>query len=237
MPRQPRLEMPGIPLHVIQRGVNRCAIFIDDDDRHHYRRLLREACQRYEVAVHAFVLMDNHVHLLVGAGIAGHISRALRLAGQTYVQAFNHRHRRSGTLWQGRFKSSMVESDGYLLNVMRYIELNPVRAAMVARADDYRWSSVHTHVAGARDPLVTPHPAYVALGADPTARAAAYRQWLHAPLDEDELARIRAYMQQEKALGGPRFQAMVSKALNRPVDVRPSGRPRRHAADGRDRLV
>lgn len=231
MPRQPRLELPGIPLHVTQRGVNRCAIFIDDDDRHHYRRVLSQACQRYEVAVHAFVLMDNHVHLLVSAPIAGHVSRALRLAGQTYVQAFNHRHDRTGTLWQGRFKSSMVQSDGYLLNVMRYIELNPVRAAMVARPDDYRWSSVHTHLAGARDPLIQPHAAYLALATDPAARAAAYRQWLHAPLCEDELTRIRAYMRQEKALGGPRFQEMVSKALNRAVAVRPGGRPRKEAAD------
>ena len=211
MPRQPRLELPGVPLHVTQRGVNRCAIFLDDADRHHYRRLLREACQREDVAIHAFVLMDNHVHLR---------------AGQMYVQAFNHRHRRTGTLWQGRFKSSLVDSDAYLLRVMRYIELNPLRAAMVERPEDFRWSSVHTHLGTASDPLITLHPGYLALGASAPERAAAYRQWLHAPLDEDELTRIRAYMRQEKALGDPRFQAMVAKALNRPVELRASGRPR-----------
>jgi putative transposase len=227
MPRPPRLELPGIPLHVTQRGVNRCAIFLDDADRHHYRRVLRDGCRKHEVAIHAFVLMDNHVHLLLSATRAGCISHALRRAGQTYVQSFNQRHGRVGTLWQGRFKSSLVDSDAYALRVMRYIELNPVRAAMVERPEDFRWSSVHTHLAMAQDPIITPHPVYIALGADRCSRATAYRTWLHAPLEEDELPRIRAYMAQEKAFGEPRFQAMVEKALNRPATVRPRGRPRR----------
>lgn len=227
MPRLPRLELPGIPLHVTQRGVNRCAIFLDDADRHHYRRLLRDACRKHGVAIHAFVLMDNHVHLLVGADRVGCVSRALRQAGQTYVQSFNQRHGRVGTLWQGRFKSSLVDSDAYALRVIRYIELNPVRAAMVERAEDYRWSSVHTHLGMAQDALVTPHPVYLALAADRAGRASAYRAWLRAPLHTEELAHIRAYMAQEKALGDPRFQAMVEKALNRPANVRQRGRPRR----------
>jgi putative transposase len=110
MPRQPRLELPGIPMHVTQRGVNRCAIFIDEQDRHHYRRLLREACRKHGVAVHAFVLMDNHVHLLLSANLVGQIALAMRATGQSHVQAFNFRHGRSGTLWQGRFKSCLVET-------------------------------------------------------------------------------------------------------------------------------
>ena len=230
MPRQPRLELPGVPMHVTQRGVNRCAMFLDDADRHHYRRLLREACQRHDVAVHAFVLMDNHFHLLLGSAIAGRISLALRRAGQTYVQAFNQRHGRIGTLWQGRFKSSLVDTDAYLLRVMRYIELNPVRAAMVERPEHYRWSSVHTHLGTAHDPLLTLHPLYLALGADTQQRGAAYRAWLSAALDDDELTRIRAYMRQEKALGGPRFHQMLGKALNRPVELRANGRPRKKQA-------
>lgn len=228
MPRQSRLELPGVPLHITQRGVNRCAMFLDDEDRHHYRRLLREACLRHDVAVHAFVLMDNHVHLLLRAEIVGRISLALRLAGLAYVQAFNHRHGRTGTLWQGRFKSSLVDTEGYLLRVIRYIELNPVKAAMVERTEDYRWSSVHTHLDTANDPLLTPHPTYLAMGDDLPQRAAAYRTWLRAPLDNDELVRIRVYMRQEKALGAPRFQEMVSKALNRPIEVRANGRPRQN---------
>lgn len=229
MPRQPRLELPDVPLHVTQRGVNRCAIFVDDADRHHYRQLLRDACHKQGVAVHAFVLMDNHVHLLLSAAAVGCISQALRHMGQSYVQCFNQRHGRVGTLWQGRFKSSLVDSDAYALRVIRYIELNPVRAAMVEHPQDYRWSSVHTHLGRAQDALLTPHPVYVGLGSDRTGRADAYRAWLHAPLDRDELARIRVYMAQEKALGDARFQHMVEKALNRQVEVRPRGRPRREA--------
>ncbi len=232
MARQPRLEIPGIPLHVTQRGVNRCAIFLDDVDRHHYRRLLRDACRRHDVAIHAFVLMDNHVHLLLSADVPGCISGALRLAGQGYVQSFNQRHGRVGTLWQGRFKSSLVDPAAGVLQVTRYIELNPVRAALAGRAEDYRWSSVHTHLGLAQDPLVTPHPAYLALDHERARRAAVYRQWLHAPLDPDELQRIRIYMAQEKALGDPRFQAMVEQALGRHAAARPRGRPRRENGDG-----
>ncbi|MEN1926800.1 transposase [Luteimonas sp. MJ293] len=234
MPRQPRIELPGVPLHVTQRGVNRCAIFVDNADRYHYRRVLRIACRKHDVAVHAFALMNNHVHLLLSATAAGRISQALRLAGQTYVQSFNQRHDRTGTLWQGRFKSSLIDSEAYVLRVIRYIELNPVRAAMVERPEHYPWSSVHTHLGRSQDPLITPHPAYVEMGADPASRAEAYRAWLLAPLDPEELARIRAYMTQEKALGDARFQAMVEKTLNRPVAVRPQGRPRRKVHDGLD---
>lgn len=227
MPRLPRFEIPGVPVHVTQRGVNRCAIFLDNDDRRRYRRVLRDACRRYEVAIHAYVLMDNHVHLLIGARRTGCISQALRLAGQSYVQTFNLRHDRVGTLWQGRFKSCLVDSQGYALRVMRYIELNPVRAAMVGRPDEHPWSSVRTHLGQTHDPMITLHPAYLALAADPASRASAYRAWLHAPIDPDEVARIRNYIAQEKALGDRRFQSMVAKALDRPADLRPRGRPRR----------
>jgi putative transposase len=158
MPRQARLELPGIPMHVTQRGVNRCAIFLGDEGRHHYRRLLRVACRKHDAAVHAFVLMDNHVHLLISANQCGRVAQAMRAAGQAHVQAFNFRHGRSGTLWRGRFKSCLVDIDRYLLTVIRYIELNPVRAAIMARPEDYRWSSVHTHLGQARGPLLTLQP-------------------------------------------------------------------------------
>lgn len=201
-------------MHVTQRGVNRCAIFIDDDDRHHYRRVLRDACRKHGVAIHAFVLMDNHVHLLLGADAPGLVSKALRQAGQTYVQSFNQRHGRVGTLWQGRFKSSLVDSNAYVLRVIRYIELNPVRAA--------------------QDPLITLHPLYLALGPDPAHRGSVYREWLHAPLQPDEITRIRHHMAQERALGDARFQAMVEKALNRPAGITSRGRPKRESTAGVD---
>lgn len=165
MPRRARLILPNVPLHITQRGVNRAAIFIDDEDRHHYRKLLHEACTGNAIAVHAFVLMDNHVHLLLTPPKPEMLAVAMRAVGQSYVQFFNYRHGRSGTLWQGRFKSCLVDSDRYALTVCRYIELNPVRAAMAALPEEYRWSSVHTHLGKARDPLITPHSAYQALGA------------------------------------------------------------------------
>lgn len=229
MPRRPRLFLPHVPLHVTQRGVNRAAIFLDDQDRHHYRRLLGLACRQHGIALHAFVLMDNHVHLLLTAGEAAGLARTMRVAGQCYVQYFNHRHGRSGALWQGRFKSCLVESGAYLLSVIRYIELNPVRAGMVAAAEDFRWSSVHAHLGAACDPLLTLHPVYLALGPDTQRRAAAYAQWLRAGIDTEELQSLRQYMAQERALGNPRFQAMVEKTLNRPVACRARGRPRREA--------
>lgn len=225
MPRRARLVLPHQPLHVTQRGVNRAAIFLDDEDRHHYRLLLREACVDQHVAVHAFVLMDNHVHLLLTPTTATSLALAMRISGQRYVQAFNARHRRSGTLWQGRFNSCLVDSDRYLLTVCRYIELNPVRAAMVAKPEDYRWSSVHTHLGTACDPLITPHPLYLALGSTIEARALAYRQWLEAGVAQEELAEIRRYIAQQRALGDDRFQMMVEKTLNRTAVYRPGGRP------------
>lgn len=210
-----------------QRGVNRCAILLNDGDRLHYRRrLLREACGKHGVAIHAFVLMDNHVHLLLSSLVAGAVSCAMRRAGQAYVQAFNTRHGRSGTLWQGRFKSCLVDTDRYLLTVLRYIDLNPVRAAMVAAPEEYRWSSVHTHLGRSHDPLLTPHPLYQALGVDSISRASAYAEWLHAAIDDEERCAIRRHLAQERALGDPRFQQMVEKALNRPVTFRPRGRPK-----------
>ncbi len=213
-------------MHVTQRGVNRCAIFLDSADRIGYRRLLHDACDKYDVAVHGFVLMDNHVHLLLTPQWAGAMSRAMRWLGQNHVQSFNARHGRCGTLWQGRFKSCLVDSDRHALNVLRYIELNPLRAAMVGAADDYHWSSVHAHVGRVRDPRLTPHPAYLALGADAGARGEAYRSWLAAGIDADDLTRIRRHLAQERALGDDRFQRMLAKTLNLPVACRPRGRPR-----------
>ncbi len=211
MPRQPRLELPGIPMHVTQRGVNRCAIFLDDDDRRHYLGLLRDACQRYSVAVHAYVLMDNHVHLLLGTIRVGDLSRAMHRVGHSYVQSFNARHGRSGTLWQGRFKASVVDTDDYLVAVMRYIELNPVRAAMVARPEDHAWSSVHAHLGCRGDGLVSIHERYAALGRTPVERQAAWREWLTSGIDAVELASIRRHLARESALGNPRFQQRVRR--------------------------
>jgi putative transposase len=227
MPRRARLELPGVPLHVTHRGVNRCAIFIDDEDRHHYLRLLGLFAQQRDLAVHAYVLMSNHVHLLTSSSAPGAASEALRRATQCYVQMFNHRHRRTGTLWEGRFKSCLVAADRYALSVYRYIERNPVRAGMVARPEDYAWSSVHANLGARFDSLVTPHACFIALGADATSRRAAYSDWLHAGDDEEQLRMIRSHLAQQRAYGDLRFHAMIERTLNRPASVRPRGRPAR----------
>jgi putative transposase len=225
MPRQPRLHISGIPLHVIQRGVNRCAIFVDDVDRYHYYRLLCDATVECRIAVHAYVFMGNHVHLLLTPSNIDALSRAMRKVGHCYVQAFNHRHGRSGPLWQGRFKSCLVDSERYLMAVYRYIELNPVRAALAERPEQHRWSSIHANLGLIADPLVTPHARFLALGPNRAARAAAYGELLKQGIDRADIGGIRAYLQQERALGDHRFQAMLEQSLGRPVRIRPRGRP------------
>lgn len=230
MPRRPRLELPGIPLHVTQRGVNRAATFIDDEDFQRYRQYLGEALDRQDIALHAYVLMTNHIHLLLTCPANGLLSVAMRDLGQRYVPAFNRRYRRTGTLWEGRFKSCMVDSERYLFAVHRYIELNPVRACMVGSASEYPWSSVHASLGNTRDPLVTPHPAYLALGCSSAQRGLAYGRWLREGVTVEDTQAIRAHLQQERALGERRFQSMVERTLNRPVALRSRGRPRKAAA-------
>ncbi len=227
MPRRPRLEIPGVPLHITHRGVNRAATFLDEDDFANYLRRLGAAFVEHDIALHAYVLMTNHVHLLLTPSTPGRLSAAMSRLGQRYVPAFNCKHGRTGTLWDGRFKSCLVDSEHYLLGVHRYIELNPVRAAMVEAPEQYRWSSVHASLGRVIDPIVTPHWTYLHSGTDAAQRAARHRERLREAVSEEDLQSIRAHLRQERALGSPTFQAMVEKTLNRQVAVRPRGRPPR----------
>jgi putative transposase len=236
MPRRPRLDIPGIPLHITHRGVNRAAVFVDTDDFVRYRSALVECCARHGVLVHAYVLMTNHVHLLVSTRHVGGLSRAMSRLGQLYVPEFNRKHGRTGTLWEGRFKSCLVESERYLLAVYRYIELNPVRAAIVDAPESYPWSSVHANLGLRTDALVTPHPIFVELGLSGPECRQAYRSWLREGLSVVDLHAIRAHIRQERALGSPRFQEMVERTLNRPVACRPRGRPRKQRRSADDEL-
>lgn len=235
--RRPRLELPGIPMHLTHRGVNRAATFLDDDDCACYLQALETAASAQGVQLHAYVLMTNHVHLLVSAQAPGAVSRMMQAVGRRYVRACNARHGRTGTLWEGRYKSCLVDSDRYLLACIRYIERNPLRAAMVVQPWDFRWSSVHAHLGLRDDPRWTPHPIYLALGADAATRAANYRVLLIEVLDADDMAAIREHLRQERALGSPRFQAMIAKALNRPVQIRPPGRQARTAGVDSNAIV
>lgn len=225
MPRGLRLDIPHIPLHITQRGINRGAVFVHDDDRQHYLMLLAESARDNDVSIHAYVLIGNHVHLLVSATRPDAASDTLRQVGQNYVPAFNRRHRRTGTRWEGRFKSCLVNTDQYLLTVYRYIELNSVRASMVQTPEDHPWSSIHSNLGLKIDPLVTPHETFLTMAGNPLDRHTAYRSWLRAGVSDDEIDAIRAHLKQGRALGDRRFQAMIEKTLGQPASTRPRGRP------------
>jgi len=226
MARLSRLDLPKIPQHVIQRGNNRRPCFVSDEDCTRYCEDLADAASHCGCAIHAYVLMTNHVHLLVTGSQRGAVSRMMQRLGRRYVACFNARYQRTGTLWEGRFKSSLVDSSLYLLACHRYIELNPVRAAMVGDPADYRWSSYRCNALGNPDRLITPHPLYLALGANADSRQSGYRSLFERTLGADELSDIRAHVQQQKVLGSHRFQAEIEALLARKVAVRPRGRPR-----------
>ena len=218
MPRRARLRFAGVPLHIIQRGNNRTACFFAEQDYRFYLHHLGELAQRLGCGVHAYVLMTNHVHLLVTPSESDSASLLMKHLGQRYVQYVNRVYRRSGTLSEGRFKSSLVQRQGYVLKCQRYIELNPVRAGMVPNPRDYPWSSYRAngdlHASG----LVTPHVGYVALGETPERRAAAYRRLFQIELDEEELKEIRSAANGGFALGNQRFKDEISAMLGRRVE-------------------
>ena len=225
MARHPRFDLPGIPQHVIQRGNNRLPCFLDDGDRHRYLECLAQGLSRFGCRLHAYVLMSNHVHLLLTPGERGAVSRLMHTFSRNYVGLFNGRHGRTGTLWEGRYKACLVESGRYFLACSRYIELNPVRAWMVADPGDYAWSSFQANAGGRPDRLLTPHAEYLALGVDAVSRTAAYRALFEAALPDALVAEIRAHVRQQKALGTDRFRTWVEARTGRFAGVRRVGRP------------
>jgi putative transposase len=206
MVRQARMAVPHVPHHIIQRGHNRQPCFLDEYDYRRYLQQLLETTSKFDCLVHAYVLMPNHAHLLITPQWPHAISGCMQALGRRYATYFNRTHRRSGTLWDGRYKSCLVESQMYLLTCHQYIELNPVRADMVASPADYRWTSHHSNALGRPDPLIQPHPEYLALGTSPEERQAAYRDLFHNAIDADRLAAIRIHLQQQRALGTRGFQ-------------------------------
>ena len=201
MARLPRFDLAGIPQHIVQRGNNRLPCFLDDDDRQRYLQCLRHGLLRFGCRLHAYVLMSNHVHLLLTPDQTGAVSRLMHTFSRNYVGLFNGRHGRTGTLWEGRYKACLVDSGSYFLACSRYIELNPVRAWMVPHPGDHPWSSYGANGGGCVDPLLSPHPEYLALGRDPSARSAAYRALFADAMPDDLVEEIRCYLQQQKALG------------------------------------
>lgn len=227
VPRRARLTLPHVPLHIIQRGNNRQACFYADDDYHSYLGWLRKYADKTGCRVHAYVLMTNHVHLLVSTERPDASGALMKALGQRYVQYVNRTYSRSGTLWEGRFRSCLIQEETYLLACQRYIELNPVRANIVAHPAEYRWSSYRANAQGQADELLQPHSLYEALGRDAASREAAYRELFRDELEPGLVDEIRRATNGNYALGSERFTMQVAVALGRRAVPGKSGRPRR----------
>ena len=227
MPRRARLSLPGIPWHIIQRGNNRSACFYTDEDYLFYLDTLREQADKYKCLIHAYVLMTNHVHLLLTPEKKDSASLLMKHLGQRYVQYINRTYKRSGTLWEGRFRSCLTQDEKYVLACYRYIELNPVRASMVPHPRSYPWSSYIVNAEGARSDLITPNEQYLQLGSTSVLRRGAYTGMFNAHLDTDVIDDIRSSTNGNYVLGNERFKEEISVALKRRVVPGKAGRPKK----------
>lgn len=226
MARLPRLTLPGYVHHVIQRGNNRQPVFLDDQDCEMMLALLADNTLKHGVAVHAYVLMNNHFHLLATPSTPEGLPQMMQAVGRRYVQYFNRRHARTGTLWEGRYRSTVLQAERHLLPCMVYMDLNPVRAGLVVQAVDYPWSS-YAHWLGLRnDRLLAPHALYWALGNTPFAREAAYAALVQAGIGSQEQMALTASTLSGWALGSPEFVDDLQKQTSRRVAQGRAGRPR-----------
>lgn len=217
MARQPRLCLPGIPQHIIQRGNNRQVCFASESDFAAYASWLHEYSEKYQVKIHAWVFMTNHVHMLLTPTTQDGVSKMMQMIGRHYVRYFNYTYKRTGTLWEGRFKSCVVDAEQYLLVCQRYIELNPVRAGMVDSPSDYVWSSYQSNGLGKKVSFWSPHQIYKRLGAEESNRLKAYRELFTAHVGVDELEMIRKATNKGLAIGNDRFKQEVERLSGRRV--------------------
>ena len=227
MPRKPRMYLPGVPCHIIQRGNNRDATFYAEQDYQFYLECLKDAAVRYKVSIHAYVLMTNHVHILATPGNSESVSFLMQSIGRRYVQYVNKEYRRSGTLWEGRHKACLVHAEDYLLTCSRYIELNPVVAAMVGHPAEYRWSSFLCNAVGKPDPLICAHDLYLRLGSTNDERQENYQRLFDQAIDPADIQRIKNAAALSMPLGNSRFKEQIERALNRKIGSEHQGRPRK----------
>jgi putative transposase len=226
MARANRIDFPGLPQHIIVRGNDRNDIFFCDEDRLTFLKHLGDARTERDCDVHAFVLMTNHIHLLATASAPLGLSRMVQDVGRRYVKYVNARYQRTGTLYEGRFRSSLVETQFYFLVCMRYIEMNPVRAGMVAHPAEFPWSSYRQNASGDPAGLLTPHAEYLSLGGDADLRSAAYLRLFSETIDEELLTAIRVSARQGRAFGSGPYCLALESTLSRQVKVKSQGRPR-----------
>lgn len=229
MARLPRLVVPHQPHHVIQRGVDRQVIFHDTADYLFFLDHLRDGAQRFKVAIHAYVLMPNHLHLLLTPADKEGLGRMMQWVGRHYVPYFNQKYHRSGTLWQGRYRAAVMDAERYLILCSRYIDLNPVRAGLVAHAGDYPWSSYQHHVGLKQDALLTDHALYWALGNTPFEREATYKRQIDEGLDEQAVRALGEATLKGWALGSDVFKNSLERQVNRRVSPSRRGRPAKEA--------
>ena len=227
MARLPRLVVPHQPHHVIQRGVDQQVIFHEMADYLFFLDCLRVGARQFKVAVHAYVLMPNHLHLLVTPEDQQGLGRLMQWVGRHYVPYFNQKNHRSGTLGQGRYKAAVLDAERYLMLCSRYIDLNPVRAGLVVQAADYPWSSYQHHVGAKTDPLVVDHALYWALGNTPFARELAYKKLIDDGLNEAEVRLLSETTLKGWALGSDQFKNGLEKQVKRRVQPSRRGRPAR----------
>ena len=232
MPRRARITLAGVPLHLIQRGNNRQVCFFAREDYKRYLDWLCEYAEECRCEIHAYVLMTNHVHLLITPHAAGSAGTMMKRLGQRYVQYVNRRYRRSGTLWEGRFRSCLTREEEYVLGCYRYIELNPVRANMVGHPAEYAWSSYRFNAQGEHSIPLVEHPVYTALGDDLEGRRAAYRELFRYHLDSGIVDQIRSATNGNYALGSERFRREIATTLARRAEPGKSGRPRKARKGG-----
>ncbi len=218
MARLPRFVIPGQPQHVILRGNNRTEIFCADADYRFYLEKLQLACDHHGCDIYAYVLMTNHVHLLITPHEEQSLPKAMQMLGRYYVQYYNYCYRRSGTLWEGRYKATLIDSEAYLLTCMRYIELNPVRAGIVSHPSEYPWSSYHRNALGQPNDLVTPYLEYRRLGKTDEERQAAYRQLFKHHIPEKRITDIREATNKAWVLGNDRFKQRIQKHVERRIE-------------------
>jgi len=225
MSRKPRFVLPGVPQHIVQRGHNRGACFFNEFHYKYYIDMVRSSAEHNDCAVHAYCLMTNHVHLLVTPFTEFGLSHFMQDIGRKFVRYVNRASERRGTLWEGRYRANLVDSEAYLLTCMRYIELNPVRAGMVQHAGEYPWSSYASNAYGKDSGLIQPHPTFLNLHAEDGARQAIYRELFSNRMDEYILSSIREALNQELVLGRDDFKEYVAKLVQRQVRPGKPGRP------------
>jgi putative transposase len=227
MPRRPRQYLPGMPYHIVQRGNNREACFFHIDDYDQYLHLLKTMMKRYGVQLHAYVLMTNHVHLIMTPEATDSISLVTKAVGSSYARYMNVTYKRTGSLWEGRHKASVIDSDNYLMVCYSYVELNPVVAKMVDQPEEYQWSSYTCNGWGDVSALITPHEVYLRLSPDVDERLRYYRTIVAEGISDAELLEVRRATHYCQPLGNEKFKKQIENKIGNKLGYMKPGRPKK----------